>query len=326
MATGSLILGKLKGSIGDVTAQSRGDKQVSRRRVREVANPKTDAQTLNRVIIGTVGAAYARMLEICDHSFQGLTSKSANMQEFLRVNQNALRSNLVSGGSSLAIGNFLAISQVGLVPNQYIVSKGTLPIIPTSFTSTSGGEFPLWMIPVRTSNAPTYQDICDWFSLKRGDQLTFVWIEGDEFPNTSSPEALFGQNNLFQYSRIILDPMDANTGAQAPMTTPLFGESGEVSLPSKRNSGTPIRITAQGQTSLTFFPEFNNFWDNRVCLAFGIIVSRYNGNTWQRSFCRLSMPLACLNIPTMQQAIEASYPDSSDLLDPTKFLNASPKN
>jgi len=326
MATGSPILGKLKGSIGDITTQSNGSKQVTRRRVREVANPQTDAQTLNRIVTGTVGAAYSRLKDICDHSFQGFLSKNDNMQKFLRVNQNAFRAELVAQGASLSAGNFLAIGKTGLIANRYIISQGTLPSITTDFDNQQNAERPLLPFPNSAQNPITYQAICDYFNLRRGDQLTFCWIENAEYPSVAEEEALWGLNSFFFYSRIILDPIDPITKERAPMSTQFLDGDGQVNFPSSRNSGVKILITPASNRALTFFPDQNAEWGVRVCLAFGIIVSRQVSSTWLRSFCRLAIPLSCQGIPTMAQAIEYSYPDVAELLDPSKFLNASPKN
>lgn len=326
MATGSVVLGKLKGSIGDITTQSRGAKQVTRRRVREVSNPQTNAQTLNRIITATVGAAYARIKEICDHSFQGCTSKSENQQMFLKQNQNMLRTKLTTGNAGLNAGNFMAIGKSGLVPNPYIISKGSLPGISYQVTESSGEQVARIYGPVGTAGSITYADLCSWYNLKRGDQLTFVWICGAEWPSVAYDEELWGENNLFYYTRILLDPVDPTTGEKAPMTTNFFGADEKVNFPNPRNEGQDILVRTVGPTSWCIVPVNDPEWEERHLMAFAVIVSRYEGGSWQRSNARLSLSNHVMGIPTMQQAIDASYPQTDELLDPSKFLNASPKN
>lgn len=326
MATGSVVLGKLKGSIGDITTQSRGAKQVTRRRVREVSNPQTNAQTLNRIVTGTVGAAYARMKEICDHSFQGCTSKSENQQMFLKQNQNMLRTKLTTGSAGLNAAAFMAIGKSGLVPNNYIISKGSLPSIATQVLENQGVQKAFIFGPVGMSSNISYADLCSWYNLKRGDQLTFVWITGAEYPTTADDETMWGEGNLFYYSRVLLDPEDPTTHEPAPMTTEFFGDNGLINYPNHRNEGADIRVDASSSNGWEMWPANDHEWAQRYLLAFAVIVSRYEGGSWQRSNTRLSVSNHVMSIPTMQQAIDASYPQTDELLDPSKFLNASPKN
>ena len=58
---------------------------------RHVKNPKTTAQTLQRVLMKVVSLAYTMLKLICNHSFEGVTNGSACMNMFKKVNLKHLR-------------------------------------------------------------------------------------------------------------------------------------------------------------------------------------------------------------------------------------------
>ena len=58
---------------------------------RQVKNPKTTAQTLQRILIKVVGIAYAKFKEICSHSFEGLSNGRKCSNRFRSVNLRYLR-------------------------------------------------------------------------------------------------------------------------------------------------------------------------------------------------------------------------------------------
>ena len=69
-----------------------------------VKNPKTSAQTLQRVLVKVVALAYAMLKTICNHSFEGVTNGFQCMNKFKKVNLRYLReraATLQSLGQSL---------------------------------------------------------------------------------------------------------------------------------------------------------------------------------------------------------------------------------
>ena len=67
-------------------------------------NPKTSAQTVQRVLVKAVGLTYAKMKEICNHSFEGYESGARCANRFRSVNLKDLReraSTLQNSGQSL---------------------------------------------------------------------------------------------------------------------------------------------------------------------------------------------------------------------------------
>ena len=54
-------------------------------------NPKTNAQTLQRVLVKAVGMLYAMLKFICNHSFEGVSNGFQCMNKFRKVNLKYLR-------------------------------------------------------------------------------------------------------------------------------------------------------------------------------------------------------------------------------------------
>ncbi len=58
------------GKVGNKTYYQRDGKTIGRIIVTP-KNPKTDAQTLQRILVKVVGMVYAMLKAICNHSFEG---------------------------------------------------------------------------------------------------------------------------------------------------------------------------------------------------------------------------------------------------------------
>lgn len=131
MAKGNLFLGAARGSIGSVTFYRKNGEQVSRQRLRTIANPSTDAQLIQRAITATVAKAYAAGKAIFDHSFQGEKVGAGSQSRFMKVNMDALRQLAVQelkDGTTASAGRAVVVTRnaVCAVPWEYRVSEGSL--------------------------------------------------------------------------------------------------------------------------------------------------------------------------------------------------------
>lgn len=284
MATGNLLLGTGRKSIGDIVLYRRSGKQVSRVRVRKISNPKTEAQYFQRIIMQTVQQAYSRMREITDHSFQGYSGSGNNMSRFLRVNLDALRQSftqrVVEGEGDIAgVGGFVPLKTKYLAPNPYIISEGSLS--PVNFTLDKDGAAEVVAADL-PANA-TYGDVISALGLQRGDQLTFVTISANLSEVVTSTAPYAGADKvLLHYCRVILDPTNAD-GTAAALTTPFLTGS-TINLPSPRNEGTAGFVfgISAGSISVTYGTVQTQ--------AFGVIASRSNGDgTYSYSPCTMAV-------------------------------------
>lgn len=240
--------------------------------IREIVspkNPQTQAQMIQRVIMKTIMTAYSRMKAITDHSFEGISPGRNTMAEFMRINLNALRESVaveIANGRGLDdIYAFTPLKSETFSPNTYIISKGSLPIVSTVVNRSPG-----YTASIEAITGNTYGDVISSLGLQRGDQLTFISIQG------TTP-----QNTEFFFARVILDPRNAD-GTEAPLTT-AFIDGGAIVLPNPRNEGT--------FNTLTFDTDKITYgFNRRPMLDSGVIVSRRDASgQWMRSDCTLNI-------------------------------------
>ena len=120
MAKGNLILGTAKNSVGDVVMYRREGAQITRVRVRNVKNPKTDAQSFQRAIMAPIAKFYSPLSVVLERSFEGL-SKAKSHNKFNQVNANLARKN-----------KWALPKGTGFFPLPYQLSQGTIPSVAVS--------------------------------------------------------------------------------------------------------------------------------------------------------------------------------------------------
>lgn len=267
----------LKGSTGKLagaTMYKDANGETVAREVVKPKNPQTTKQMIQRIVMNTVMQAYSAMKEITDHSFENVTAGAATMQVFMKRNLDFARQKISQmqgqGVDFYDMFNFVPLGSKGFVPNQYLVSTGSLPQVICSFQSGEGaGETLVGNLVVEALKTNTYQGVCDALGAQRGDQLTFL-----TFSNKGTDEG------RFMFCRVILDPTNAD-GSQAPMSTPFVVENA-INLPSVRNEGTAdFEFTLSATQGLGIKPI------DRVCYCGGVIISREINKSWLRSTCRL---------------------------------------
>ena len=115
MAKGNLLLGTAKNSVGDVVMYRREGAQITRVRVRNVKNPKTNAQSFQRAIMAPIAKFYSPLSVVLERSFEGL-SKAKSHNKFNQVNANLARKN-----------KWALPKGTGFFPLPYQLSQGTVP-------------------------------------------------------------------------------------------------------------------------------------------------------------------------------------------------------
>ena len=126
MAKGNLLLGTAKNSVGDVVMYRREGAQITRVRVRNVKNPKTDAQSFQRAIMAPIAKFYSPLSVVLERSFEGL-SKAKSHNKFNQVNANLARKN-----------KWALPKGTGFFPLPYQLSQGTIPSV---LVTTTSGDF-----------------------------------------------------------------------------------------------------------------------------------------------------------------------------------------
>lgn len=256
---------------------------------RHVKNPKTSAQTLQRVLVKVVALAYAMMKAICNHSFEGVTNGFQCMNKFKKVNLRYLReraATLQSLGQSLSqFYQFMPLQGEKWSPFAAIISMGHLPEVSVGIDA-EGGHKAYVNTPSRT-----YADFVNSWGLQRGDQVTFVTVQKRQ-----------GKYEV-NYARLILNPRNAD-GSGAPMTTEIVNSEGEFPCSNWKNQ--------LNFSTFEFDTDHFNFVLGRGgdVVAAGIIVSRKDkSGGWFRSNCQLVLNEAGLgsDLCSLAEAVDKSY-------------------
>lgn len=162
MAIGNLFLGAAKKTIGDIVLYRRNGVQQSRVRVRHIANPKTEAQALQRNYMAPVTKFYAPLAGVLERSWEGL-NRSESLSAFLKANFTLARANgwYVEKGTE-----FLALP--------YQVSKGILAPLSYSDSMLTLAETP------NDIQVSTISAILVNMGYQYGDQITFIGCVRDD--------------------------------------------------------------------------------------------------------------------------------------------------
>lgn len=256
---------------------------------RRVKNPKTNAQTVQRILMKVVVMAYTMLKDICNHSFEGFTNGLQCMNKFKKLNLKYLReraSTLQALGQSLSqFFQFIPLQSEKWSPYAIIISQGHLPEIDVAIDATQGH------VAYVNSPSRTYADLINTWGLQRGDQLTFVTVQKRQ-----------GKYEV-NYARIVLNPRNAD-GSGAPMTTEIVNSEGEFPCSNWKN-----RLNF---STFEFDTDHFNFVLGRGgdVVAAGIIVSRKDkSGDWFRSNCQLVLNEAGLgsDLCSLSKAVEMSY-------------------
>lgn len=162
MAKGNLLLGTAKNSVGDVVMYRREGAQITRVRVRNVKNPKTNAQSFQRAIMAPIAKFYSPLSVVLERSFEGL-SKAKSHNKFNQVNANLARAN-----------KWALPKGTGFFPLPYQLSQGTLPAM--SYGADGGLALSMSGIMPETSTIGALSTIFVANGYKEGDIITFIVI------------------------------------------------------------------------------------------------------------------------------------------------------
>ena len=290
------------GKVGNKTYYQSDGKTIARQIVTP-KNPKTDAQTLQRILVKVVGMVYALLKAICNHSFEGFQNGAKCAERFRSLNLRYLReraTTLQSTGQSLSqFYQFTPLQSTKCTPFAAIISQGHLPEVSVAIDAAGGHKAYV------NSPSRTYADFVEAWGLQRGDQVTFVTVQKREDKYEAG------------YARLILNPRNAD-GSGAPMTTEIVNSQGEFPCSNWKN-----------QLNFSLF-EFDtdhfNFVLGRggIVVAAGIIVSRKDkSGEWFRSNSQLVLNEAGLgtDLCSLSEAVVKSYMTSDVDMESELYLN-----
>lgn len=172
MAQSKGFFGLRKGSTKSLTFSTLDGKQITKDRVYEVKNPRTENQMRQRMLMTTVGAAYKMLKSIADHSFEGYSSGMQCMRQFNSRNLNRFKQAAAAKGSVA----FNEYKDGDINPLPFILASGSLP----GFIFSFDGESNLQIIGEKEgADFTTAEGIYAALGVQRNDLITFCTVIGE---------------------------------------------------------------------------------------------------------------------------------------------------
>lgn len=165
MAKGNIILGYLRGSIGDITFFRAGGQQLSRARNRAPANPRTVAQMDQRAKMACAVKFFSQVgANFFKYAFEGKKEQESYFNAFVKTN---IYTGGYIGKQASRIFDFPALGN-------WQISAGTLPEIVAPFPQTVNGV----AFSVGTTSATAKTTVSDLTTALIGSDSS-RWREGD---------------------------------------------------------------------------------------------------------------------------------------------------
>ncbi len=215
MASGNLLLGYGRRSIGDVTFYRSGGQQRSRARNRNPRNPRTEKQAIQRMILATASKMAAAYTPIVNHSWEGVEVGQPSVQRFRSLAMKSLRSAAAAAINQSTdpypFGNYdlKGSPAIGSLDGLRI-SSGSLGINGVIVRSSSVYYTLSEALAASITSQVEYENELKKLSLQPGDQITYLVLS----TNYSQPVATFTLNDVstfnyaqrLQFCRVVLVP------------------------------------------------------------------------------------------------------------------------
>lgn len=172
MAKSKGFFGLRKGSTKSLTFSVLDGKQITKDRVYDVKNPRTEAQMRQRMLMTTVGAAYKMLKSIADHSFEGYSSGMQCMRQFNSRNLNRFKKAAAAKGEVA----FNEYKDGDINPLPFILASGSLPGFDYKLDATSNLEI---VGQKNDADFTTAEGIYAALGVQRNDLITFCTVIGE---------------------------------------------------------------------------------------------------------------------------------------------------
>lgn len=285
------MMGTLKGKLGETVLLRRSGKQVIRAYVRDVKNPNSQKQQVQRMVQSTVAQAYSAMKKICDHSFEGVQVGQKSMSYFMSKNMDKLRASIMAGSDGTLVSASADFVRKGVnlpVLNKYIVGKGTLPEVTLSDASVlHGGNTDFYKMicctnPIPESIVAGVDAMVKANAGNIGDWFTFLLMLREN-GNEQNGQTIY----RFEFVRFVVEEIELED-TKYLVLTPSLSSAGNLNLTydavfTALMSGSAITSGIYADFSPIFSDLGLNNGKKAIC-AYAVIHSRQNvGGAWQRS-------------------------------------------
>lgn len=282
MAQSKGFFGLRKGSTKSLTFSVLDGKQITKDRVYDVKNPRTEAQMRQRMLMTTIGAAYKTLKSIADHSFEGYSSGMQCMRQFNSRNLNRFKQAAAAKGSVA----FNEYKDGDINPMPFILASGSLPGFAFKFDGTSNLEI---VGEKEGADFTTAEGIYAALGVQRNDLITFCTVIG-EGATTNGVYSYKAEN--FNIVRLYCD------------------KSGKVTKPADAFTIS----TNNDQASITMSTAANAITIKTGTADFGAVIqSRKNDSGWLRSDAVMIVAEDVISgVKTANQL--ATYPVGTELI------------
>lgn len=295
MAKSSSFFGMRTGSTKSLTFQVLHGQQITKDRVTRVANPRTDAQMMQRALIPMVASARSVLKGLINHSFEGVTYGEPSLRYFSSVN---LKSGFLTVDSYAPYG----FSNPGFA--NYLVSKGSLPQNYNVSVESSGEVVRFTLPAITTGKAPSFpaaeamasanpllkalgtfavqNNISD---LLPDTQATFLTCyKGGETGEKSAPTSAFAILRILIPSDTTSQKDLDEVNGQWRITTKVT--QGDQAFTMADAQGNEVKVNFENKQ---FTISVKIFGAGNTCHSGAAITSRYDNGVWRRSTARLNL-------------------------------------
>lgn len=282
MAQSKGFFGLRKGSTKSLTFSVLDGKQITKDRVYDVKNPRTESQMRQRMLMTTIGAAFKTLKSIADHSFEGYSSGMQCMRQFNSRNLNRFKQAAAAKGSVA----FNKYKDGDINPLPFILASGSLPGFSFKFDATSNLEI---VGEKEEADFTTAEGIYAALGVQRNDLITFCTVIGE---GTTLNGVYSYKAERFNIVRLYCDKSGAVSKLADAFTISTNNDQASVSM----------STTANAITIKTGEADFG-----------AVIQSRKNDSGWLRSDAVMIVnDTVIADVKTANQL--ATYPVGTELI------------
>ena len=282
MAKSKSFFGLRKGSTKSHTYSVLDGQQVTKDRVYDVKNPRTEGQMRQRMVMTTVGAAYKFLKAIADHSFEGKSSGMQCMRAFNSANLNRFKAGAALNGA-IAYNEY---KDGAINPLPFQLSAGSLPGFDYAFDT--DGKLSITFAKAGSSVA-TAEGVYALMGVNRDDLITFCTVIGA----ASNKAGVFDYApTSFDIVRLRCDKSGAINSIEEAFTI------------SSNNAAATVK----------FITVENGFKVQSVLADFGAVIqSRKSADAWLRSTTYMAVKSSVVAGVLTQNQL-ATYPVGTELI------------
>lgn len=219
MAKGNMLLGMARKKVGDLVFYRANGEQITRTRNRAPKNPRTEKQSVQRMVLATSAKSRAALAGLYDHSFEGVDVGIKSLQHAQRllmegyrgyaaaiINGPAVEDDRVvfaiKGAPIAGVYQGMPLSRGRLSMNAYAIDD--TPIDPSEVSAKLELADTLSTNPITTQSE--YAAELAKLGLEPGDQITVVGYFVNDSNTVASFDSPYGiatnEADMFRYFRI----------------------------------------------------------------------------------------------------------------------------